>query len=381
MPGPVDIVPVSGLRDFLSFCSLPRKLYAGAEGFASSLDAERWTLYAHRLNPHYKRVEESKWLARRDGATVGRIAAQIYRDIEPVGASRAQFGALDCIEDADVLAALTRTAESWLAARGATVAHGPFSPSVNSECGLLVEGHTATPMIFMPWHPPYLARLLERQGYEKARDLVSYRYDVSDRDRTAAAPLQERAMLRENLTFRSLRMDDLDSEVALMTDLFNDAWSGNWGFAPIGRDEFKSMADSLKFVVTADYGFVVEIAGEPAAFGIIVPNLHEITRDMGGRLTPAGIARLVSRVRAKKFKSGRLALFGMRKALHRSARGGLILLTLIEELRLRSRRTHLDQIEFGWVLEDNAGMRKPIEMSGARIDKVHRIYEKRLNAA
>ena len=51
---------------------------------------------------------------------------------------------------------------------------------------------------------------------------------------------------------------------------------------------------------------------------------------------------------------------------------------MIEELRLRSRRVDLDHVEFGWVLEDNTGMRRPIEMSGARIDKVHRIYEKRL---
>ncbi len=56
-------------------------------------------------------------------------------------------------------------------------------------------------------------------------------------------------------------------------------------------------------------------------------------------------------------------------------------LTMIEELRLRSRKVALDHVEFGWVLEDNAGMRKPIEMSGAKIDKIHRIYERRLGGA
>ena len=54
---------------------------------------------------------------------------------------------------------------------------------------------------------------------------------------------------------------------------------------------------------------------------------------------------------------------------------------MIEELRLRSRKFDIDHIEFGWVLEDNMGMRKPIEMSGAKIDKIHRIYEKRLAGA
>ncbi|MEA2759908.1 MAG: hypothetical protein QOH65_2521, partial [Methylobacteriaceae bacterium] len=71
----VDVVPVSGLASFLAFCRVPRILYAGQHGFAPSLDVERWTLYAHRLNPHFKQVTSQAWLARRGGRPVGRIAA------------------------------------------------------------------------------------------------------------------------------------------------------------------------------------------------------------------------------------------------------------------------------------------------------------------
>ncbi|MCB1541909.1 MAG: hypothetical protein KDJ25_14035, partial [Rhodoblastus sp.] len=86
-------------------------------------------------------------------------------------------------------------------------------------------------------------------------------------------------------------------------------------------------------------------------------------------------------IRKGAYKSGRLALFGMSQKLHKSERGDIVILTMIEELRLRSRKIALDHVEFGWVLEDNAGMRKPIEMSGAKIDKIHRIYERRLDGA
>src|SRR5947209_11309805 len=111
----VDIVPASGLAAFLAFCRVPRTLYSREAGFAPSLDAERWTLYAHRLNPHFKQVTSQAWLARRSGKLVGRIAAQVYRpEITPVGASRAQFGSLDAIDDRDVVAALAATAETWL---------------------------------------------------------------------------------------------------------------------------------------------------------------------------------------------------------------------------------------------------------------------------
>ena len=380
-PSAVEIVPVSGLRAFMEFCRVPRRLYRGQKGFSPSLDAERWTMYAHKLNPHYKLVRSQAFLAKRDGDTVGRIEAQVYKDARPNKASPYQFGALDAIDDRGVIAALLKAAENWLKTEGAEVIHGPFSPSINAECGMLIQGFDAIPMVFMPWHPAYLSRHVEALGYGKARDLISYGYDVSAKDRQAEPLLLNRPEWKARLKFRPLNMKDLASEVDLMTRLFNDAWSGNWGFVPITRDEFKSMADSLKFIMTEDWGFVTELDGEPVAFGIVVPNLHEATADLGGRLFPLGLPKVISRIRKANYKSGRLALFGMSQALHKSARGGMIILTMIEELRLRSRKVALDHVEFGWVLEDNAGMRKPIEMSGAKIDKIHRIYEKRLDGA
>jgi hypothetical protein len=373
----VDVVPVSGLASFLAFCRVPRILYAGQQGFAPSLDAERWTLYAHRLNPHFKQVSSQAWLARRGGRLVGRIAAQIYRpEITPVGASRAQFGSLDAIEDRDIVVALTATAETWLRERGAAVIHGPFSPSVNSEAGLLVQGFDAVGMMFMPWHPPYLARLIEACGYAKARDLISYRYRPTSADARDSG-VADRPEWRDRLKIRPLRMKDIRGEAAILTDIFNDAWSDNWGYVPLTVDELVSTADALKYVMPEDFGFVFELDGVPAGFGVGIPNLHELTRDLNGRLFPGGV-RLIGRMRKPRFKTARLLLFGVRKKFHRSAAGGAIILGLIDRMRHLYRQYRLEQLEFGWVLEDNAAMRRPIELGGAQVDKIHRIYEKQL---
>ena len=365
----------------MEFCRAPRKLYAGQTGFSPSLDAERWALYAHMLNPHYKLVKSQAFLAKRAGRTVGRVEAQIYKDVQPLDASRAQFGSLDAIDDIAVVSALMQAAETWLKAEGAEVVHGPFSPSINAEMGMLVDGFSAAPMIFMPWHPEYLGRHVEALGYAKARDVISYRYDISDADRTAEPKILNRGEWKDRLKFRNLRLDDLESEVKLMTDLFNDAWSDNWGFVPMTYDEFKSSADTFKFIMTPDWGFVVELDGEPVAFGVIIPNLHEIVADLDGRLGLTGAVRLASRLKKHVYKSGRLALFGMSRALHRSTKAGVIILAMFDELKLRSRVISVDHVEFGWVLENNVGMRRPIEITGAKIDKIHRIYEKRLSGA
>jgi hypothetical protein len=375
----IEIVPVKGLGGFLTFCKVPRLLYEGRKGFAPMLDVERWTLYGSMLQPHFKLVDAQSWLARKDGRIVGRIAAQVYKDgIVPVEASPAQFGSLDAIEDEGVVAALTAAAETWLTERGAKFINGPFSPSVNAECGMLVEGYDAVPMIFMPWHPPYLADLLEKQGYAKGRDLISYRYDISAVDHADNPGIMARAEWRERLKIRTLDLKNVKGEGPLIVDIFNDAWSENWGFVPWTIEEFMSNADALRFVMPPEGGFMVELDGVPQAFGIVLPNLHEVTADLGGRLFPLGLPKLIGRIRSHVYKSGRLALFGVRRALHRKAAGGAVLLAFIDECRRRSRGYDVEHVEFGWVLENNMAIRRPIELAGARIDKIHRIYQKTL---
>lgn len=377
----IEIVPVKGLGKFLAFCRLPRQIYSGMAGFSPPLDAERWTTFAPKLNPHFKLVESQAFLARKDGRYVGRILAQVYKPgLQPVGASPAQFGAIDAIDDREVVAALTQAAEAWLASRDAAIIHGPFSPSVNSELGMLVDGFNALPMIFMPWSPRYLPGLLESCGYVKARDLISYRYAVRPSDLESKGSIMTRPEWKDRLNIRTLDLKNLKREAVIIMGIFNDAWSSNWGFVPFTLDEFMSVAEGLKYVTPEEGGFIVELDGEAQAFGIVLPNLHEILSDMDGRLLPFNLPRVITRVRRHNFKSGRLLLFGIRKALQRKAVGGVITLAFIEELRRRGRNFAIEHVEFGWVLEDNTAMRRPIELSGAEIDKVHRIYEKRLAA-
>ncbi|MBY6240695.1 hypothetical protein [Methylosinus sp. Sm6] len=376
----IEILPVDSLSRFLTFCKLPRLLYKGEKGFAPPLDAERWTVYGHKLNPHFKLVEAQEFLARRNGQWVGRIAAQIYKPpIEPVGASRAQWGTLDAIDDLEVVRALTEAAEAWLGARGAERINGPFSPSINAELGMLVEGFDATPMILMPWHPRYLSRHVEALGYTKARDLISYRYITAEQDFRDNLRIAERREWRNRLKIRQLDLERLKKgETALMAELFNDGWRDNWGFVPFLKEEFDASADVLKYIMPPEFGIVVELDGVPQSFAVTLPNLHEITADFDGRLLPFNLPRLISRFRKHKFRTARLALLGTRKTLQNSATGGAILLAMIEEMRQRGRNAQIVQFEAGWVLEDNMGMRKPIEMFGGQIDKIHRIYEKHL---
>ena len=93
----IEIIPAMGCANFLAFCRLPRLIYGDQPGFAPPLDAERWTMFAHKLNPHFKLVESQAWLARKNGKPAGRISAQIYNEAyTPLGASRGAIWVSRC---------------------------------------------------------------------------------------------------------------------------------------------------------------------------------------------------------------------------------------------------------------------------------------------
>ena len=70
-------------------------------------------------------------------------------------------------------------------------------------------------------------------------------------------------------------------------------------------------------------------------------------------------------------------MLGLERRFHRTAVGGAIMLEVIAELAGRAKRVGISYVELGWILEENAAMRRIVEWSGAVPDN-YRIYEKRL---
>ena len=124
---------------------------------------------------------------------------------------------------------------------------------------------------------------------------------------------------------------------------------------------------------------MVELDGVPQSFGVILPNLNEVTGDLRPFVSvwPAPAS---CHDQGPQLCLGAACPVWYPRALHRKAAGGAVILAFIEEMRQRSKSRSFEHVEFGWVLEDNFGMRRPIELSGAQIDKIHRIYEKSLAA-
>src|SRR5580704_1152942 len=108
-------------------------------------------------------------------------------------------------------------------------------------------------------------------------------------------------------------MKDVERDVGIIVDVFNDAWADNWGFVPATKKEVQKMASDFKLILEPQITRIVTIDGEPAAVAVAIPNLNELASDLDGKLFPLGIVKLLYRLKVKGAKSARLMILGIRK--------------------------------------------------------------------
>ncbi len=378
MPNKIDIKPLANRQERRNFIKLPWHIYADDPAWVPPLRLER-QLHFSASNPFFEHGTWQAWLAYRNGQPVGRISAQIDElHRQRYGKHTGQFGLLEAENDPAVFAALIQTAELWLTERQATQITGPFNLSINQECGLLVEGFQTPPSIMMPHGRDWYGRLLEEQGYAPAKDLLAYWAEVDFDPPRVMQSLIRRYSPR--VTLRTLRRKRLKEELGILRDIFNDAWSENWGFVPMTEAEFAELGTSLRLFMPDDYVQIAEVDGEPAAFVAALPNLNEVFADMNGHLLPFGWAKLFWHLKRQKFSTGRIPLMGIRQHFQNTPLGMALAFMVIDAARHALLARGIHEIEMSWILEDNSGMRNILDSIGGTAYKRYRIYQKNLDS-
>lgn len=372
----VRIVPINRSRDLRRFIRLPSSFYADDPAWISPLLIERREQLSRR-NPYFTHAHCCFWLAYRGTRPVGRISAQIdelhemrYRD------ATGFFGLLEAENEADTFHALLGTAETWLRNQGMSRIQGPFNLSINQECGLLVEGYDTPPMIMMGHARPYYADRIAAEGYQHSKDLLAYRVATD-----FTPPALMRAAVNKaagSIRIRPLHRSMISRELRILQEIFEDAWSANWGFIPFTEEEFRHLGYSLRLLVDDECVQIAEVDGTPAGMLIALPNLNEAIRDLHGRLLPFGWLKLLWRLKVKRPTTARVAMMGVRKCFQRSALGTALAFMLIDAVRGYGIRRGVREVELSWILEDNMRMRDMLAMIGGVPYKRYRIYEKAL---
>ena len=373
---PVSVREIPGGEPLGDFIDLPWRINRGDPSWVPPLRMALRTALDRSRHPFHRHATVAYFLARRGEEPVGRIAAIVNHRHNEYHQDRVGFfGLFESIRDEGVAQALLDAAASWLRERGMTTIRGPVNFSTNEEIaspGVLVEGFATPPMAMMTHNPAYYAELLEGTGLEKAKDVLAFWLDDPNPPERLVRGM-DRVVERMNAVIRPLDLKHFRRDVDIIKQIYNSAWSRNWGFVPMTDEEFDHLARDFRPIVDPALCLIAEVKGEPVGFSLALPNINHALRHLpNGRLFPFGLFRFLWHKR--KVRGIRVVTLGFKPGFQHSGLGAALYL----RGWLAGTERGYDHGEASWILEDNLDMVRPLERMGGTPYKRYRIYERPL---
>jgi hypothetical protein len=370
---PVVVTPVRSRRDRREFVELPYRLHSTSPVWVPPLRLERRLFLSRRLNAFFSHGDAELFLARRGDRVVGRLSAQYDDNFNAHHGNRwGMFGFLELEDDPEVLPALLEAARGWLGAHGRDHMVGPMDFTINDESGVMIEGFEREPMIKQPWHPPHYERLCEQAGLAKAMDLLMWELEISDRG--AMLPvifkLADEVEPRHGIRLRKMSRRSLRRDMDRFAEVYNSAWSENWGFSPYSEKDLDAYAQEMQLVFDPHWFMVAETAeGETVAVAITVPDINQVLKKMNGRLLPLGWWHFLRKGRT--IDRVRVGFLGVKPEYQHT---GVAARMYVEHFDM-AEVTPQKWGEMGWILETNKNMNRAMEAMGGRVVRRYRVYE------
>ena len=205
-----------------------------------------------------------------------------------------------------------------------------------------------------------------------------YAYDIAAKYFIVSEKLThvaERLKTKDRIKVRTVNMKDFKNEVEVIREIYNDAWSNNWGFVPVSEAEFEHLAKDLKQLVDARVVMIAqrEVEGSakprPVGFFLAVPDINRALKKINGRLLPFGLIKLLWH--SRKIDFIRIITMGVVREYQSMGLGAVFL----DEIYRRAPASGYPTGEMGWVLENNVMMNRAASLIGGRRTKTYRIYE------
>jgi len=368
----VIVRPVDTRADRKRFIQLPWRIYRDDPCWMPPLVMSQEELLGFRPHPFYDQSKSRSFLATRGNRDVGRITAIVNAGhIARYKEQRGFFGFFECDDDPAAARGLFQAAREWLHGQGMQSIRGPVNPSMNYECGLLIEGFETPPFFMMTHNRPWYGKLIEDNGFGKIEDLYAFWGELSMLASLDAklATMVEGVKDRFGVKIRPIDRSRFDDEVRMFLDIYNASLAGTWGFVPLSSGEVKHMAESLKFLIVPELSLIAEVNGKAIGSAFCLLDYNPRIKAINGRLFPFGFLRLLWNKKGIK----RMRAISTNVVPEYQAWGvGLVLMAgLIKPLQ----DWGMEEVEFSWVLDSNYLSKRSLERGGAKITKTYRIYQ------
>ena len=367
------------LKDFVR---VPWGLFRGDPHWTSPLTGE---LLGSKLlgltglftpeHPYHRDADVTHFVARDGRQLLGRVSAAVnHRFNKHYGSQIGFFGFFDVCNEYEVAEALLNRARDWIRDRGMTVMRGPgaYSNATHeAHQAVLIDGFDDPPTVELTHNPPYYGEFLERYGLGKVKDYHAYKVNLEPPSERLIR-IAEAVQKRRSIETRVVDMKDFRAEVDRIVDIYNEAWSHNWGFLPITEAEADAMAHNLKLVIDPGLMRFATVNRELAAVLGALPDPNVPLRPRWNRFQDTDLMRALRLLRMRRrIPVMRAMFFGVRPRFRKLGIDAI----LYQQVQDYAVRHGYKVCEASMLLEENdLILRASASMDGERY-KTWRVYE------
>lgn len=370
---PIHTRIVSGRKDLKTFIKLPSELHRNHVKWVPPIYSDEWTFLNPDKNKNMRTNETLLLLAYEGERVVGRVMGIINNCHNKVtGQKTARFFYLECENNQEISHALIQNVEGWAKNKGMNKIIGPFGFSDKDPQGLMIEGFDQMPVIATNYNFPFMVDLIEKEGYEKEIDCVSYCLPVPDN-----VPELYNKILVRILKNNKLHLLEFKSKIGMrkyivpLFRLINETYKDLYGFIPLDEKEMHEFAN--RYFPILDPAFVkvvIDDRNNVIAFIIAMPDMNEGIIKAKGKLFPFGFLKILRS--AKRTKQLDLLLGAVKEEYRGIGFDALLGSKIIESAKKRG----IEVIDSHLILENNFKMRAELEKLGGVLYKRYRVYQK-----
>jgi hypothetical protein len=354
------------MKDFLQ---LPFEIYRDDPSWVAPLTSEVRRTLDQEQNPYFKRASLKLFVYYKNNEAVARSCVVINPDHwEKFGEKTAYFGFFESKQDKEAVQQLFDFVQDYCQKAGAKFIEGPFNPNHYSELGVQIDQFDSTPVFFETYNPEYYSKLLEEVGF-----IPVYQTHTRRNSEVANYVRQRYGEINflsnsSDFSVRHFNLNNLKNELERIREVYNDAFSENWHFLPVSRDEYLFSAKFLKLVTFPELITIIEHEGKPVGVFQCVLDINPLLLPMRGKVGP---------VKYLKFMKGRKEIrdliiyaIGIKKDYQRTEVFKLLLNSMC------SMAKNYQTLTTTWMSEENLPAVRASEYLGLKPYKYFVIYGK-----
>src|SRR5690606_5391731 len=287
----IGVVEVKSGKELMEFIRFPMELYKNNKNYVPSLikgEKENWD---YRENPALNYSSTKKFLAKKDGKTVGRIALIINnKEKTELGISKVRFGWIDFIDDLNVSKSLIGEAEKFARENSISKIEGPMGFTNLDKAGTLTMGFDKMATMIGIYNHDYYSSHFEKLGLTKEKEWVEYEIVFPEILPEKVVKFNE--LIKEKYQLRVMRFKSKKEFLPLVDPMFkllDHTYSSLSTYTPLTPEQIQSYKD--KYFSLLDKDFIICVADKDdnlVAFAVTMPSYSEALQKANGHLFPFG---------------------------------------------------------------------------------------------